>query len=201
MKTTAQHAASGKADIAKQRAMHACGRSASHDDWTRDLVTRSGIGLHVRPACPEDEPLLATFFAHVTPRDLRFRFLCGIREVSHERLVAMTQVDHRLTESFLALVDGGKTVAGAAMLVCDAAMDTAEVAISVREGYKHQGVAWELLRHIARCAEAKGIRVLESIESRENHEAIELEREQGFIVGPYPDDATLVLIRKIFRDD
>lgn len=56
------------------------------------------------------EAALADFFAHVTPEDLRFRFLSGMREVSHERLNAMIHVDHRLTEDFLASVDGGKTV-------------------------------------------------------------------------------------------
>ena len=71
----------------------------------------------------------------------------------------------------------------------------------VRSDYKHKGVAWELLRHAARYAEAKGVKTLESIESRENHEAIELEREQGFVAETYPDDATLMLIRKEFRRD
>ena len=166
------------------------------DDWSCDLVTRSGLAIHLRPVRAEDEPLLAEFFAHVTPEDLRFRFLDSAREISHERLAAMTLVDHKMTENFLALVDDGKTVAGTAMLACDATMNSAEVAISVRADYKHKGVAWELLRYVARCAEARGVKALESIESRENHEAIELEREQGFVAEAYAGDSTLVLIRK-----
>ena len=73
------------------------------------------------------------------------------------------------------------------------------MAISARAEYKHRGVGWELLRHIARYAEANGVRTLESIENRDNYEAIELEREQGFVTEPYPDDAALVLIRKQLR--
>ncbi len=161
---------------------------ASADDYSCDLVTRSGLTLHVRPVRPQDEPLLAEFFAHVTAEDLRFRFLDSAREISHERLVAMTRVDHELTENFLALVDDGRTIAGTAMLACDATMKTAEVAISVRADYKHKGVAWELLRHVARYAEAKGVELLELMESRENHEAIELEREQGFVAEAYAGD-------------
>jgi len=75
-------------------------------------------------------------------------------------------------------------------------MTKAEVAISVRAGDKHKGIAWELLRHVVRYAQARGVTTLESIESRENHEAIELEREQGFVAAPYPEDPTLILIRK-----
>lgn len=174
-------------------------RAVIADDWSTDLVSHTGLVLHVRPVRPDDEAALAEFFTHVTPEDLRFRFLGGVKEVSHERLVAMTHVDHRLTENFLACVDGGKTIIATAILACDASLDKGEVAISVRADYKHKGVAWELLRHVARYAEAKGVKALESIESRENHEAIELEREQGFVAERYPDDATLLLIRKEFR--
>lgn len=169
------------------------------DDWSYDLVTRAGVVLHVRPANPDDETLLAEFFAHVTPEDLRFRFLDGMREVSHERLLAMTHVDHELTENFLALAEGGRAIIATAMVAFDRSMTKAEVAMSVRADYKHKGVAWELLRHVARYAEARGVMALESIESRENHEAIELEREQGFVAVTYPDDPTLLLIRKELR--
>jgi threonine dehydrogenase-like Zn-dependent dehydrogenase/GNAT superfamily N-acetyltransferase len=166
------------------------------DDWSYDLVTRTGLVLHVRPVNSQDEAPLAEFFRRVTPEDLRFRFLGGVREVSHDRLVAMTQVDHTLTENFLAFAGGEKAIVATAMVACDRSMTKAEVAISVRADYKHKGVAWELLRHVARFAAAKGVEVLESIESRENHEAIELEREQGFVATAYEDDPTLVLIRK-----
>ena len=77
-----------------------------------------------------------------------------------------------------------------------AIMTNAEVAISVRADYKHKGVAWELLHHVAHFAAAKGIKSLQSIESRENHEAIELELKQGFVATAYPDDPTLLLISK-----
>ena len=166
------------------------------DDWSRDLTTRTGLTFHVRPASPEDEAALAEFFRHVTPEDLRFRFLGGVREVSHDRLVAMTQVDHHQTENFLAFAEDRKSIIATAMLACDDSVAKGEVAISVGAEYKHNGVGWELLRHIARYAEAKGVKTLELIESRQNHEAIELEREQGFVAESYPDDPTLMLIRK-----
>ncbi len=171
-------------------------RDRAGDDWSCDLATRTGLVLHVRPVNSKDEALLSEFFRHVAPEDLRFRFLSGIREVGHDRLMAMTQVDHKSTENFLAFVDGEKTVVASAMVAADASMTRAEVAISVRADYKHKGVAWELLRHVARFAAAMGVGVLESIESRENHEAIELEREQGFVAVTYEDDPTLMLIRK-----
>ncbi|WP_347342763.1 GNAT family N-acetyltransferase [Shinella zoogloeoides] len=108
----------------------------------------------------------------------------------------MTKIDHTTTEHFLAFAGGSDAIVAAAMVACDPSTTKAEVAISVRADDKHKGVGWEMLRLAARFAQSRGAKTLESLESRENHEAIELEREQGFVAAPYPDDPTLVLIRK-----
>lgn len=190
------HEGTGNKPLAQQPILDDHGKAG---DWSRDLVTHTGLTLHVRPVREDDEAALAEFFRHVTPQDLRFRFLGGVGEVSHDRLAAMTHVDHRQTENFMALGDDGKSVIATAMLACDEKRETGEVAISVRGEFKHKGVGWELLRHIARYAEAIGVKTLESIESRENHEAIALEKEQGFVAETHPDDPTLLLIRKHLR--
>lgn len=66
------------------------------------LTTRTGFRVLVRPAGEADEAALAGLFAHVTAEDLRFRFLSSVRQVPHDQLVAMTKIDHRQTENFLA---------------------------------------------------------------------------------------------------
>lgn len=198
---TFSHAASTQAlkVIIETDAAQGLTAMANTDILNTALMTRSGLKLHVRAVAPEDEPLLAEFFRHVTPEDLRFRFLGVVREVSHERLLAMTKVDHNTTEHFLAFAHSSDAIVATAMVACDPLFTKAEVAISVRADEKHKGVGWEMLRHAARYARARGVKTLESLESRENHEAIELEREQGFVAVPYPDDPTLLLIRKDLR--
>jgi acetyltransferase len=75
-------------------------------------------------------------------------------------------------------------------------MARAEVAIAVRSDFKHKGVGWTLLDHVAAYAAARGIGAIESIECRDNREAISLEKEMGFTATSCPGDATLVLLRK-----
>ena len=164
------------------------------DEWSKYLTTRTGFRFHVRPVCPADETALAEFFTHVTRDDLRFRYLTGLNEVGHERIVDLANVDHGQTENFLAF--DGPIMIATGMLACDQSRTRGEVAITIRSDYKRRGVSWELLAHIARYAEAKGVKTLESIESHENHEAIELEREMGFTAEPYDGDMTLVLVRR-----
>lgn len=164
--------------------------------WSRTLTTRSGFCFYVRPATPADEPALGELFRHVSREDMRFRFLSAVREVGRDRLVEMTAVDHDRTEDFLAFDDDGRTLVASAMLALDTTRERAEVAIAVREDFKGRGIGWTLLEHVARYAEARGVKVLESVESRENHAAIELEREVGFTVEACPGDATLVIVRR-----
>ncbi|MFA6157560.1 N-acetyltransferase family protein [Mesorhizobium sp.] len=159
------------------------------------ITTRSGFRFEVRPARPEDEPTLAEFFTHVTPDDLRFRFLGGVKEVSHERLVAMTRSDDPHVHNFLAFSADGMLIA-VAMLASDDADRNGEVAICIRGDRKHLGVGWELLAYVANYAEDLGLKAIQSIESRENRAAIEVERDMGFTVTSDPDDATLVLVRR-----
>ena len=167
---------------------------ASATQACETLSTWKGFAFTVRPAAPGDEARLAELFANVTRDDRRFRFLTGIDNVSRDFLERLTLVDHEQTEDYLAF-DGERLIA-TAMLAADAAMERAEVAISIHADYKSRGVGWTLLDHVARAAAAKGIKLIESIESRDNVEAIALEKEMGFTATPYPGDPTLVLVQK-----
>jgi len=165
-------------------------------EWAADLVTRTGLHFHVRPARPDDEAALAAFFAHVTPDDLRFRFLTGLRVVGHDRLAAMTQVDYRRTITFLAFDEEGANVIAAAMLAADPDRARAELALSTRSDMKKRGLSWTLLEHVLRYAAAEGIGTVEAIESADHEEAIRMEREMGFTAHPCPGDPTLRIVRR-----
>lgn len=164
-------------------------------DSSTTLTTRTGFRFEVRRARPKDEPTLAEFFTYVTPDDLRFRFLGGVKAVSHEWLVAMTRSDDARIHNFLAFSVKGVLIA-VAMLACDQPRRHGEVAICTREDHKHLGVSWELLSYVAKYADELGLDTIESIEIRENRAAIELERDMGFTVTACPDDPALVLVRR-----
>lgn len=163
--------------------------------WEAELMTRSGLTLYVRPVRPDDEDALGEMFAHVSPEDLRFRFLSGVRAVDHARLVPMTQVDYRRTINFLAFA--GDVLVASAMLASDPDGARAELAVSVRADFKGRGVSWTLVQHVMRYAEAEGIKTIEAIESRENHAALALEREAGFVAVSDPQNPDVVVRREI----
>jgi GNAT superfamily N-acetyltransferase len=168
--------------------------SAAPEKGSALLMTRTGFTFYVRPVAPDDGPALADFFAHVTPEDMRFRFLSSLARIDRDRLDLMTNVDHDRTEHFLAFDLGEKSIIATAMIAADPAMEKAEVAVSVRSDCQNRGIGWAMLKHLARYAEDRDIGCLTAIESQANTKGIELEREMGFTARPCPGDSTMVLL-------
>ncbi|MCZ3380651.1 GNAT family N-acetyltransferase [Rhizobium sp. AG207R] len=161
-----------------------------------NIVTRDGLRVSVRPATNGDEGLLTELFDHVSPQDLRFRFFSAIKHVSRKQIAELIGVDHSAVESYIAFARNTATPIATAVLACDRDKKRAEVAISVRSDLKGHGLGWELLSLMVREAKNRGLQTIESIEDRNNYDAVEIEQNMGFRVKPYPDDPRLVLLSK-----
>ena len=162
------------------------------------LVTRTGVRLEVRAARAEDERALAAFFAKVTPEDMRFRFLSTKGAPGHDQLLALLEKPSGDGESLIAWGEDG-TVAATAVLAGDPAGERAEAAILLRGDLKGQGIGWTLLERLVSEARARGYAVLESLEDRANHAALQVENDMGFDLAPVEDDPTLVWVSKRLR--
>jgi acetyltransferase len=165
-------------------------------DDTCELTTRSGFSFQVRSADDSDEAVLAEFFTHVTPDDLRFRFLSAIKKVGHAQLALLTHVDHRRVEGFLAFDVATGCLLASAMLAIEDDLERAEVAIVIRSDFKNRGIGWSLLEHVAERAAAMGVKTLQAIESQDNRSAIKVERDMGFTSRAFPGDFTLNILEK-----
>ena len=167
-------------------------------EWSASLTTLSGLRLNIRPAAPEDEMTVREFFASLGPDDLRFRFLSPMPRLCESLYDTLLRVDHVRTEDYLVFVDedGEDRMVASAMLSCDPETKTAEVAISVHPSFRNKGVGWSLLDFIARDAEQRGMKVLQSIECPDNRGALEVEKDLGFEISFYPGDPRLNLVSK-----
>ena len=155
--------------------------------------TRGGLTIRVRPATVHDGPLLADLMQRMSEDDLRFRFLTSGR-ISAEQIAAMIEIDHRHTEHVLAFDAATGTLVASMMVVANQEMDTAEVAIAEALEYHGKGIGWTLLGHAVDLARERGLKKLRSFESRENYEAILVERDLGFRARTVEGDPSLVML-------
>ena len=155
------------------------GRPQAKGHWSADLTTRSGTKLHVRPGQLADAGLLADLFDHVSAADLRFRFMGTIKKLSDEQLKALLDPDQGMA-TYIAFAEDGCPVA-CCTLAEEADGQSADVTLSVRSDWKGLGVSWTLLEHVLACAAARGLRRVNSLESADDREAINLQREMGFV--------------------
>ncbi|MBH0113181.1 GNAT family N-acetyltransferase [Novosphingobium sp. YJ-S2-02] len=162
------------------------------------LPTRSGIEIDVRPATEDDIGLLTAFFDRVSAEDRRFRFLAAAAHVSADQLAPLVKADHFRTESWLGFNKETSELVASGLLACDGPMETGEIAISVSASHRGKGVGWAMLDFLGTQARERGCRKVIAIESRDNHAAIELEREKGFKPEPFEGDPTLVILSKTF---
>ena len=162
------------------------------------LVTRDGVTLTVRPAYAEDGAALEAFFDAVSADDRRFRFLTAMRHVGPDQIDPLTHVDHWRTESFVAFDAATGALVASAMLAADARMEVGEIAVSIHRDYRGKGLGWSLLDLLAAEAQRRGLKRVISIEDRDNHAAIALEREKGFVAHGVDGDPHLVMLEKRF---
>lgn len=188
----------GPASAAKPGPLMRFSNREAQERWNGPVTTNSGMKIFIRPARSGDRAALERFFAQVSREDLYFRFLSGIRQIDDARLEAMLRDTDDQSIDFLALdVDTGEVVA-TALLAADRTFKTAEFALCTRSDMKGRGVSWGLLDFSTRYARAMGIKCLRSLQSADQADALQLEREMGFAVSHVPDDAATMLAEKTF---
>lgn len=162
------------------------------------LTTRTGFRFDVRPSTAADREAVGAFFDQVSDEDRRFRFLSAVQHLTAAQIDDMTDDAPDRHVTFLGFCPDNGDLIAAATLGTDPQHEIGEVAISIRADHKGRGIGWTLLDHVAEQARGQGIRKLQSIESRENHAAILLEKEKGFSASAVDGDPTLVLLEKQF---
>lgn len=164
-------------------------------DETETLVTRTGFRFFLRPVTWRDEDALFALFRQVSSEDRRFRFLSGERETSEQRFVQLLSDPDARAASFLVFDEKREAIA-AATLKGDRAAEHCEVAIMIRDASKGRGIGWTLLDYLVGYAANAGYTTITSIEDRENHDSLALQRQMGFVTEPIPDEPTLVRVRR-----
>jgi len=153
-----------------------------------------GFGpLRLRPVRPEDEPALIAMFRHMSPADLRLQYFAAMREISHDQLVRLTQIDYEREMTFILETADPLPmpgILGVVRLAADPDNVRAEFAITVCTDLKGRGLGSLLMRHLIGYARQRGIREIFGYVLQENAAMIALCRHLGFSLAPFEHHST-----------
>ncbi len=133
----------------------------------------------LRPIRPEDEPLYRAFFHKVARQDARLRFFQPARNLSHEFVARMTQVDYAREIAFVAMSDVNEML-GISRFASDPDYEHAEFGVLVRSDIKGRGLGRALMQHLIAYARAEGLKELSGYVLVENTGMLALAAELGF---------------------
>jgi acetyltransferase len=159
-------------------------------EWATE-VDWSGRRLAVRPIRPEDEAQHRRFIERLDPEDIRLRIFHTQRELSHDQLARLTQIDYEREMAFVAVgtdAQGEPETLGAARTVRDPDNTEAEFAVIVRSDLKGSGLGRLLMQRLIDHARARGTGRLVGLVLRENTGMLALARSMGFQVQPEAPD-------------
>jgi GNAT superfamily N-acetyltransferase len=119
---------------------------------------RDGSAVLIRPVRPADAALLADGFTRLSPESRRLRFLTAKDELRPAELRYLTDVDHHDHEAIGALDAADGRGVGIARYIREAAKpETAEIAVTVVDGWQGRGLGTELVTRLAERARQAGI--------------------------------------------
>jgi acetyltransferase len=148
-----------------------------------DAKLHDGSPILLRPIRPEDLPAHADLMGRMTPQDLRLRFFGQVRQMHHQLMARMTQIDYDREMAFIASrmgKDGQPESLGVVRTVTDPDNVRAELAILVRSDLKGTGLGSLLMDKIIRYQRSRGTREIYAQILAENRAMVKLAVKCGF---------------------
>ncbi|NOZ78250.1 MAG: GNAT family N-acetyltransferase [Acidobacteria bacterium] len=146
------------------------------------VLLKDGLGVLLRPATPEDVPLVKDLLGRVSRESLQMRFMATISEVPHEMVVEMCSGDFTQRGCLLAIAaeEENERVIGLGDYVGYGDGRTAEVSFLVDDSYQGRGIGTLILERLAGIAAAFGYVEFEAEVLWENRAMINVFRSSGF---------------------
>lgn len=161
------------------------------------FTARSGDQIYVRPMRAEDADMEQSFVSQLSEETRFLRFMQNLKVLPPLWLARFTQIDYQREMALIALLRDGDEVTEVGVVRYTNSSDgySCEFAIVVADQWQGQGVARYLMNQIIDIARDRGFKEMVGVVLRENHKMKKFCKSFGFVIGPDPDDESLVMAR------
>jgi len=162
---------------------------------TRKVIFVDGCGeITIRSIQPEDADIEQAFVQQLSPETRRRRFLAAVRELTPYALERFTQPHFPQEQALIATIseDGAEKEIGVARYAGEPGGTNAEFAIVIADEYQGKGLGRCMMLELLEAANDVGLRQLDGLVLRDNRQMLQMVRNLGFRIEPYPEDSDLV---------
>jgi len=138
-------------------------------EYVRRVTLRDGRSVLIRPIHPGDAPELAEAIRAADTDTIRRRFLGGHPQVTPGLLDYLTTIDYTSRFALVAVEPVRQRGVAIARYEPSGQDGIAEVAVAVTPGWRHAGLAAELLRMLAQAAKERGVHTFTGTYLADNH--------------------------------
>jgi RimJ/RimL family protein N-acetyltransferase len=157
---------------------------------TAALVLADGASVAVRPIEKTDRDAFSAWFGRLSPESRRRRFHGPKPKLSARELAYLTEVDHVSHTALLAIdARDGRLIGEARYATAEPDGRTADIAVTVTDGWQGRGVGSWLARLLVAAARANGMTHLTALTLADNPAAIAMVRRLGFRLKGQDTDA------------
>jgi len=157
-------------------------------------VLSDGTEVLLRPIRPEDEPLEYELFTSVSPETLKGRFFQNVKNITHEMLTRLCNIDYEREIAIVAEVRESqkKRLIGVGQLSIEPGYETGEFGVIVHDDYQGKGLGYKLSDILIGIAQEKGLDRFVGFVLTSNRKMVNLCRKLGFTVENMPDGLSRV---------
>ena len=155
----------------------------------------AGESVSIRPIHPADSLMESKFLGNLSVETKHYRFLGGVKELSHAELKRLCNVDGRHSMAFVATVqeNGHEKEIGVSRYAECSSDGVGEMAVTVADAWQHKGLGQLLVGRLIAYARSHGMKQLYSLDLMDNPAMRELADDLGMDVKGDPDDANQVI--------
>jgi acetyltransferase len=156
--------------------------------YEKQMVTKAGIPVFIRPIKPEDAPLMVELFNCLSAQTIYFRFFRPLKALSRDLLVRFTQIDYDREIALVAIeeTEGEEKMLAVARLISDPDGREAEFAVLVGDPWQGKGVGAALMERLLSIARERGMISVWGIALAENKGMLSLAGKMGFDIKKCP---------------
>jgi len=155
-----------------------------------------GRSVTIRPVRSDDRAAERELLALLSEESRYLRFHEWVGAPSEKLLDFLTDVDYDLHMALVCTfaAEGRESLVGDARYVVNPDGTTCEFAIMIADTWHRSGIAGLLMLDLIECARDRGLRTMEGIILRRNHDMLKFMRGLGFQITPMQEEPTLVRV-------